>query len=1008
MNNFTRSSLSLILAFALLFSRQQAAAQSILNPADSVYTYNPNAAAGSLTNPNMPADANAITKWIRTVRLTWNTNEWKAYILHTIPFRLKFPKSYNPTANDGKKYPMMIFWHGAGEKGPATDNEFSLANGGPVFTSAVDNGTFDGYVLVFQTPGNGWSNPNFDLAVQVANYMITNNKLDPFRIISNGLSAGGYASWGMIDEYPNYLAACMPMSGVTTGDLQQSNINLTKFTSMWLFQGGLDTGPDPNTAKQVVYAIDSTNGGNLKYTLYPNLGHGTWTTAWAEPDFWPFANRAYMSNPWTLFGRTAFCPGDPINVTIGVAPQLDAYQWRKDGVVLAATGNTIQATATGTYDCRVQRGGVWSDWSHTPVVISIKAPTVTPPITVSGLGSKVIPNPADKGVTLKVPAGYVSYTWQKVGNTTTIGTDSSIYVTQPGDYKVQVTEQFGCSSNFSPAFTVIDSAGPNKPDAATSVTVTTLSQTSLELDWSQNPSPVHNETNFEVYQATQPGGPYKLVAITGADVTTQVLTGLPTNTKYYYLVRAVNNTGASALSTLVSGMTSADTLAPTVPTSLKVTGSTRTSVSLSWGASTDNIAVTQYYIYVNGVKSYTVPSTQTTFTVNSLTKGNNYLFTVQATDQAKNLSGMSNQVNAVAKLIGLSYNYYNGLSASQSVVPDLNALTPVKSGFTNNVSLTPATDANQYAFLWQGNIRIPVTGTYTFQTSSDDGSNLYLGALNGAGSPYSASATKTVSNDGLHGTVSANSAALTLQAGTYPIAITFFQQGGGAAMSVAWKTPSSGSSFVAIPDSLFADNIPAPGVAPAMPTTITATAVSYNKVNVSWADSSNNETGFEVYRSTSAGGVYALLGTAAANTTLFADTTAQPATTYYYKVQAINQYGASGFDPKSQGGLQYGLYYPFTQSNLKTLPSLTPQVSGSINNVTLAVSTQSVNYALKFQGTINIPTTGTYTFYTASDDGSDLFVGGFDSAHLVVRNDFLQGTTERSGTVTLTKGSYPI
>jgi len=898
MNNFTRHALlTLTLALVLLFSRQQAVAQSILNPNDSVYTYNPNAPAGSVTNPNMPADGNTIGKWIRTVRLTWNTNEWKAYILHTIPFRLKFPKTYNPTANDGKKYPMMIFWHGAGEKGPATDNEFSLANGGPVFTSAVDNGAFDGYVLVFQTPGNGWSNANFDLAVAVANYMIVNNKLDPFRLISNGLSAGGYASWGMMDEYPNYLAASLPMSGVTTGDMADSNIQKTKFTPMWLFQGGLDGSPDPNTANQVVYAIDSTNGGNLRYTLYPKLAHGTWTTAWNEPDFWPFCVRAYMSNPWTLFGRTAFCPGEAINVTIGVAPRLDAYQWRKDGVVISgATTNTIKATATGTYDCRVQRGGIWSDWSRTPVVISIKAPTVTPPITVSGLASKVIPNPADKGVTLKVPAGYVSYTWQKVGSTTTIGTDSSIYVTQPGNYIVKVMEKFGCSSNFSPAFTVIDSAGPNKPDAASSVIVTTLSQTSLELDWSQNPSPAYNETNFEIYQATQPGGPYKLAALTGADVTTQVLSGLVSNTKYYYVIRAVNNTGASPLSPQVSGVTSADTVAPTVPSALKVTTSTRTSVSLSWGASTDNIAVTQYYIYVNGVKSYTVPSTQTTFTVNGLNTAQNYIFKVQAADQAGNLSGMSNQANAVTRLIGLIYNYYNGLSSTQSTVPDLNALTPVATGVTTKVSLSPATNTTQYAFLWQGSIRILATGTYTFQTTSDDGSNLYLGPLNGTASPYSNSAPKTVNNDGLHGSVSKNSAALTLQAGTYPIAITFFQQGGGANISVSWKTPSSGGSFVTIPDSVFIDNTPSPGQAPPIPTLVKATAVSYKGINVGWADNSNTETGFEVYRSTSASGTYSILGTAPQNAISWADTTGQPATTYYYKVQAINQYGGSGFD----------------------------------------------------------------------------------------------------------------
>jgi hypothetical protein len=291
MKLFTQPVLVLLVAVCSLLATP-AFGQSILDPSDSVYTYNPNATLGSPTNPGMPSDYNNIYKWIRTKRLSWNTNEWKAYILHTIPFRLKFPKTYNPTANDGKKYPIIVFWHGDGEKGPATDNEYSLANGGAAFTSIVDNGTFDGYVLIFQDPGNGWSNPFFDLAVQVINYMVVHNKLDPFRVISNGLSAGGYATWGMMDEYPNYVAAGLPMSGITLGDKDPANMKKTRFTPTWDFQGGLDTGPDPNTANEVIKALQGI-GANITYTLYPTLGHGTWNTAWAEPNFYPYCNAAY-------------------------------------------------------------------------------------------------------------------------------------------------------------------------------------------------------------------------------------------------------------------------------------------------------------------------------------------------------------------------------------------------------------------------------------------------------------------------------------------------------------------------------------------------------------------------------------------------------------------------------------------------------------------------------------------------------------------------------------------
>src|SRR6266702_8484930 len=95
------------LFFVLLvgFSVCPAQGQSILDPNDPVITYNP------ASPPASPAWG-TIGKWVRTVRLGWNTTNFKCYVYNGICFRLRFPKSYNPTANDGKKYPMMIFWHG--------------------------------------------------------------------------------------------------------------------------------------------------------------------------------------------------------------------------------------------------------------------------------------------------------------------------------------------------------------------------------------------------------------------------------------------------------------------------------------------------------------------------------------------------------------------------------------------------------------------------------------------------------------------------------------------------------------------------------------------------------------------------------------------------------------------------------------------------------------------------------------------------------------------------------
>ena len=57
---------------------------------------------------------------------------------------------------------------------------------------------------------------------------------------------------------------------------------------------------------------------------------------------------------------------------------------------------------------------------------------------------------------------------------------------------------------------------------------------------------------------------------------------------------------------------------------------------------------------------------------------------------------------------------------------------------------------------------------------------------------------------------------------------------------------------------------------------------------------------------------------------------------------------------------------------------------------------------------INILADGTYTFYTTSDEGSKLYIGGYNEANLVVNNDGLHGSQERSGSKNLTAGRYPI
>ena len=87
----------------------------------------------------------------------------------------------------------------------------------------------------------------------------------------------------------------------------------------------------------------------------------------------------------------------------------------------------------------------------------------------------------------------------------------------------------------------------------------------------------------------------------------------------------------------------ADTQAPSQPTNLSVTGSTSSTVSLSWTASTDNVGVSAYEIYVNG--NYVTTVTSTSAVISGLAPTTTYAFYVIARDAAGNLSTQSNSVN---------------------------------------------------------------------------------------------------------------------------------------------------------------------------------------------------------------------------------------------------------------------------------------------------------------------------------------------------------------------------
>ena len=368
MKTFTLKVILVGLSFLFLHSVQ---AQKMLDPSDTLVNYD------SMHRPVQPAFGK-IGKWAWTPSMDWSTTAYKAYIYNGSDFRLHFPQTYKP--NHGKKYPIIVFYHGDRKEGPIYDNETTLRNGMLTFHKMEVQGVYDGYIIVMQN-NFGWGEVQFANLQNLVDTLVQEYGGDPYRVIQNGLSGGGQGVWQQLVRNPTYFAASIPMSAALVQDATPADVNILQFTPIWNLDGGLDDDPTPYDAQKVASAFQSA-GGNYTYTNFTTLGHGTWDSTWAEPNFWPYVNSAYLSNPWPLFDQTIFCPGENVKVTLGIVPGLDGYQWRRNDTIIAgATTDSIVVTQAGTYDARVLRGQTWSDWSHVPVVISSGLPPLTFTVT---------------------------------------------------------------------------------------------------------------------------------------------------------------------------------------------------------------------------------------------------------------------------------------------------------------------------------------------------------------------------------------------------------------------------------------------------------------------------------------------------------------------------------------------------------------------------------------------------------------------------------------------------
>ncbi len=223
---------------------------------------------------------------------------WFADGEQELPYRL-----LSPVAEPGKKYPLIIFLHGAFEKGQ--DNELQLRIGGRFFMRDSIRKNYPAFVLFPQCPVNdSWAYFENKLDITTGNYtdwnfpfkpeptavtgtlfklvsrLIENDSIDKMRIYIAGLSQGGMGVLDIIARKPALFAAGIAICGA--GEPATAKLFAGK-TSLWLFHGDKDPVVPPVFSEQFYRRLKRAHA-NVRFTEYPGVEHDSWTRAFAEPD----------------------------------------------------------------------------------------------------------------------------------------------------------------------------------------------------------------------------------------------------------------------------------------------------------------------------------------------------------------------------------------------------------------------------------------------------------------------------------------------------------------------------------------------------------------------------------------------------------------------------------------------------------------------------------------------------------------------------------------------------
>ena len=240
-------------------------------------------------------------------------------------------------------------------------------------------------------------------------------------------------------------------------------------------------------------------------------------------------------------------------------------------------------------------------------------------------------------------------------------------------------------------------------------------------------------------------------------------------------------------------------------------------------------------------------------------------------------------------------------------------------------------------------------------------------------------------------------------------------------LAVGWLKPGQSGS---VPSEVVPGSVLSPfqtDSIPATPGGLILTAISSQRIDLAWTDSSSNESGFRIERAIGSGS-FTEIGTAAANVTTFQSTGLTANTLYSYRIRAFNTAGNSNYCPAASatthlaptGYISRNMWTNVTGTLVSSIPLATSPNVSDVLYILETISNNGNNYGQWIRGYITAPATGQYTFWIASDDNSELWFSTNSQPSNKVKIASVTGysnsrewnkyTSQKSGVVNLSEG----